>query len=225
MAAASFVAPLPPLRRHQLVRLAPDGWAHVLAAPWDAALRPCLALWAARALPLVVTSQSTSAIEAIAAGLPAPLQWQRRRLPLAVSPRHVLRLDTFPDAQAVTRLLPPGSRVEWRALLATLAEAGCWPCAYGGYGWQALTRLAYVHAGSDLDLLLPVTTPAQADAVVRALSTAPWNGPRLDGELLFADGAAVAWREWAAYRAGRVAQVLVKRLRGAALETPRAEAA
>jgi phosphoribosyl-dephospho-CoA transferase len=41
---------------------------------------------------------------------------------------------------------------------------------------------------------------------------------RLDGELLFRDGAAVAWREWIEWRAGRARAVLVKRLHGVALE-------
>ena len=41
--------------------------------------------------------------------------------------------------------------------------------------------------------------------------------PRLDGELRFPDGAAVAWREWEAWRAGRSRAVLVKRLDGCSL--------
>ena len=42
--------------------------------------------------------------------------------------------------------------------------------------------------------------------------------PRLDGELVFDDGAAVAWREWIEWRAGRARAVLVKRLHGVALQ-------
>lgn len=211
------------MHRQQLVRLSPDGWAALLATPWDARLRSCLALWAERGLPLVVTRQPSFASDTLATGLPAPARWLRRRLAIAVEPRHVLFLDEFPAADAVTRLLPRASVGAWRALLAALADAGCAPRVYGGYGWQALTRLAYVHADSDLDLLLPVDSASQADAVVDALSAFAWDGPRLDGELLLADGAAIAWREWAAWREGWTAQVLVKRLHGVALETPRRE--
>lgn len=211
------------VHRQQLLRLSPDGWAALLAAPWDARLRPCLALWAERGLPLVVTRQPAFASDAIATGLPAPARWLRRRLAVAVEPRHVLFLDEFPAADAVTRQLPRASHGAWRALLAALADAGCAARVYGGYGWQVLTRLAYVHADSDLDLLLPVDSALQADAVVDVLAAFAWNGPRLDGELLFADGAAIAWREWAAWREGRTAHVLVKRLHGVALETPRRE--
>ena len=73
--------------------------------------------------------------------------------------------------------------------------------------------------GSDIDLLLPCRSAAQADAVAALLGQPGWGAPRLDGELLWPDDGAVAWREWAAWRAGRQRLLLVKRLRGAALES------
>ena len=206
------------LRRQQLIRLSGAGWARVLDAQWDTTARSCLGLWAARGLPLVVTRQTSTAEARIATGLPAPSRYGRRRLALAIEPGDVMFFDEFPAADAATRLLPRGLAAPWRALLATLAAADCAPRVYGGFGWQALTRMAYVHAESDLDLLLPVTSAAHADAVAQHLATAAWNGPRLDGELLFADGGAIAWREWRSHRQGGAAQVLVKRLHGVALE-------
>ena len=244
-------APLPAgWHRQQLVRLRGEGWAKVLEAPWDDGARDCLALWARRGLPLVVTRQPPAQGDVLATGLPAPASHGRRRLAVAVAPRDVLLLDEFPDAEAAAPTLPPAAAPAWRALVAALAAHGCAARVYGGFGWQALTGMAYVHAESDLDLLLPVETAAQADAIARLLALSEgvrscllpparvasscelvdggqkarpdprlmWNGPRLDGELLFADGAAVAWREWLAYRQGRAAQVLVKRLHGVALE-------
>jgi phosphoribosyl-dephospho-CoA transferase len=214
--------------RQQLVRLGGDGWAHVLEAPWDDQARDCLALWARRGLPLVVTRQRPAQGDMLATGLPAPASHGRRRLAVAVAPRDVLRLDEFPAAEAVAPGLPPALAADWHALVAALAAQGCAARVYGGFGWQALTGMAYVHAESDLDLLLPVETAAQADAIARLLALSEgvrWNGPRLDGELLFADGAASAWREWLAYREGRAAQVLVKRLHRVALEHFAAEPA
>ncbi|MFL6698601.1 MAG: malonate decarboxylase holo-[acyl-carrier-protein] synthase [Vitreoscilla sp.] len=207
------------LHRQQLVRLSEDGWTSVLQAPWDADARACLALWAGRGLPLVVTRQPPSRGDTLATGLAAPSRFRRRRIAVAVAPGDVLFLDEFPGAAAITRLLPRGVGAGWRSLTAALADSGCAARVYGGYGWQALTRLAYVHAGSDLDLLMPVSSNAQADEVAQALASLAWDGPRLDGELLFPDGAAVAWREWRDHRQGRVEQVLVKRLRGVALES------
>ncbi len=208
------------LRRQQLIRLSGDGWARVLDGPWDTAARSCLGLWAARGLPLVVTRQPPMEDGRVATGLPAPSRYRRRRLALTVEPGDVMLFDEFPSAEAVTRLLPRGAAAPWRALLATLAATDCAPRVYGGFGWQALTRMAYVHAGSDLDLLLPVNSAAHADALAQVLAAVAWDGPRLDGELLFPDGGAIAWREWHAHRQGRAAQVLVKRLHGVALECP-----
>ena len=208
------------LRRQQLIRLSAQGWAHVLEAPWDAMARSCLDVWAARGLPLVVTRQPALRDAMVATGLPAPARFGRRRWALAVAPQDVLFFDEFPAADAATRRLPRTVAASWRALVAALAAADCAARIYGGYGWQALTRLAYVHADSDLDLLLPAIDARHADEIARLLATAPWHGPRLDGELLFPDGAAIAWREWLDYRQGRASQVLVKRLRGVALETP-----
>ena len=208
------------LHRHQLLRLTSDGWARLLASPGDDAQRECLALWAANGWPLVVTRQPAPGGDAIAVGLPAPARFRRRRIALSVVPDDVMFLDEFPPAEAVTRLLPRACVAAWRALVATLALGGCRARVYGGHGWQAITRLPYVHAESDLDLLLPVVDVAQADEVVRWLATATWDGPRLDGELLFPDGAAIAWREWLDHRQGRASRVLVKRLRGVALESP-----
>jgi phosphoribosyl-dephospho-CoA transferase len=219
--AVDAVARLPGvLRRQQLLRLTDAGWARVLRAPWDAGARGCLDIWAARGLPLVVTRQPSRQGATIAAGLPAPARYGRRRLALGVAPREVMFFDEFPMADAATRLLPRTDGAPWRALVAALVGTGCAPRIYGGYGWQALTRLAYVHADSDLDLLLPVSDHEHADAVAHVLAASTWAGPRLDGELLLPDGAAIAWREWLAHRQGRSAQVLVKRLRGVALETP-----
>jgi len=208
------------LHRQQLVHLSAEGWARVLAAPCEDAARACLALWAERGFPLVVTRQPAAGGDAIALGLPAPARLRRRRIALSVAADDVMFFDEFPPAEAVSRLLPRECVAPWRALVATLALNGSRARVYGGFGWQAITRLPYVHAASDLDLLLPVVSAAQADELVRLLADVAWGGPRLDGELLFADGGAIAWREWREHRQGRAARVLVKRLRGVALERP-----
>jgi phosphoribosyl-dephospho-CoA transferase len=39
----------------------------------------------------------------------------------------------------------------------------------------------------------------------------------LDGELMFSGGTAVAWREWLAWRTGRVKGLLVKTIRASSL--------
>ncbi len=202
------------LHRHQLLRLSAAGWAHALREERDDGARACLALWAGRDLPLVVTRQILPEGDPrIAVGLPAPATFGRRRLSLAIDPSHIAAVDAFPSADRVTPLLHEPARETWRALLAALAGARCAPRVYGGHGWACLTGLPYLHEGSDVDLLLPVDDAARADAVSAVLATSEIDRPRLDGELLFADGDAVAWREWRRYRQGHADRVLVKRLR------------
>lgn len=205
-----------PLHRHQLVRLTEAGWQRVLAGSRDAQAQACLAHWAQQRLPLVVTRQRPQAGGATCLGLPAPGRWERRRIALAVPPSDIAQHDAFPPASALAPLLSPAQRRSWRALCGGLAACGVAARVYGSHGWQLLTGLDHVRPGSDIDLSIAVDSATQADAVAVLLQS--WSdGLRLDGELVFTGDRAVAWREWLAWRAGRTARVLVKRLDGVAL--------
>ena len=207
-----------PLRRHQIAWLSEAGWRHVQQREWDAPARNCLAHWAAKRLPLVVTRQADRAGEdSIALGLPAPGRWGRRRLALSVARRDVLYFDEFPLAGKALGLLPAPARPAWRTLCAGLKAAGANARVYGSYGWQLLSGLDHVRAGSDIDLWLSVSDADQADAAVACLQSFSSGQLRLDGELVFGDGTAVAWREWFAWRTGRVKELLVKSIDGSSL--------
>lgn len=212
---------MPPLHRHQLVRLTPEGWQRVRQRPWDATGADCLAHWASHDLPLVVTRQSPEVrgADGIVLGLPAPGRWERRRLALVV-PRHdVSWFDEFPRAEQIGTLLPATARHHWQHLCAALSDRGALARVHGSHGWQRLTGLDHLHAGSDIDLCIRVAHADQADQVVALLQAFANPQPRLDGELAFPDGAAVAWREWLAWRSGRIRAVLVKRLEGCSLRS------
>ena len=206
------------LRRHQLVRLSEAGWAAVLLGPWDRQARGCLTHWAIHQLPLVVTRQTIDAAANgwIALGLPSPARWGRRRLALQVPRTAVLLFDEFPRLNEVQRLLLPRSPV--RDLLGALDACHATTRVFGSYGWQAISGLAHVRPDSDLDLSVAVEGAAHADEVAHVLQSFGAVRPRLDGELLFGDGAAVAWREWSQWRAGRARAVMVKRLDGVTLQ-------
>ena len=210
-----------PLRRHQLARLTAPGWSQVLARPWDAQARACLTHWAAQGLPLVVTRQP--GIEAaheqfVSLGLPAPTLWGRRRLSLEALLTTLLYIDEFPHAGQVSHMLPRETRPAWRSLMAALSDCGAKARVYGSYGWQHLSGLRYLHPDSDLDLWIAVEGRRHADIVAARLLAFACEHPRLDGELVFSNGAAVNWREWIGWRAGRTHGVLVKYLHGATIE-------
>jgi phosphoribosyl-dephospho-CoA transferase len=214
-----------PLHRHQLVRLTDDGWRAVCERPWDADARACLAHWAARRLPLVVTRQAPSSEQPddVSVGLAAPTCWQRRRMALSVERKHVAWFDEFPRADELAPSLPMRRRADWRRLCFSLSELGARTRVYGSHGWQLVSDLSYVHPRSDVDLWVAVADAAHADAVAAVLGAFDAvQGPRLDGELLFPDGRAFAWREWQAWRAGRCSSILTKTLTGATLVRARA---
>jgi len=211
---------MPPLRRHQLAHLSAAGWSEVLSRRWDATARECLHRWAQRRLPLVVTQQqpAMSDGDTVALGLPAPQAWERRRIALQVPRSTIAWLDEFPRATDALRLLPARARPPVRASLESVASLGVQARVYGSHGWQLISGERYLHADSDLDLWMTVEDPLQADAVAHRLQSMSLARPRIDGELVFVDGTAVAWREWATWRAGRARGLLVKRLSGATIE-------
>jgi phosphoribosyl-dephospho-CoA transferase len=209
---------LPRLQRHQLVRLTSEGWAGVQSGDREPLAQAALAHWAAHDLPLVVTRQRVDDSEQVALGLPAPMCWGRRRLALSVPAAALRDPHGFPEPAAITPLLAPPERAAWTRLTDRLAALGVAPQVYGSHGWQVITCLAYLREGSDLDLWLPVRDAAQADAAAALLDDTDWRSPRLDGEIGLPDGAAVAWREWQQWRAGRADAVLVKHRTGVRLE-------
>jgi phosphoribosyl-dephospho-CoA transferase len=212
---------MPPLRRHQLAYLSAAGWQAVLEQDWDHEGLQCLQHWSDHGLPLVVTRQpvlaKTEPVQ-IALGLSAPAAWGRRLLRLQLPVNAIGWFGEFPLLPDVLPLVPRGARAVIQSLAEALAAIGVRAHAYGGVGWQRLTSLRYLHARSDLDLWLAVDDEQAADAAVMELSRHVPIRLRIDGEIMFSDGSAVAWREWDAWRVGRSRAVLVKQLNGASVE-------
>jgi phosphoribosyl-dephospho-CoA transferase len=214
------------LHRHQLAWLTESGWDNLRGRAWDDEARPCIEHWASHRLPLVVTRQPADiashakAAELIAVAISAPVRWNRRRLALRIARSEIAYLDEFPVAQAATMLVPMPARPAWSALCAGLATAGVTARLYGSYGWQLLTGLDHVRAGSDIDVWLAVSSAQQADAAGACLQKFSSDALNADGEFMFDGGAAVAWREWLAWRQGKVRGLLVKTLVASSLVHP-----
>lgn len=207
-----------PLARHDLVWLAAD-------APWQArtpGAQARLRDWFAAGHPAIVARGDRSDdAQLLRLGVPLPPAEGKQRLSLSVE-RGAVRQQRAPLTLGEVCAQVPAVH-DWqlplRELQALAATHGLIPRVFGAFAWQALTGLPYVQAGSDIDLLWPVPSPAQARALLADL--ARWEqrqGHRVDGELLLPDGDALSWRELA----GDSAQLLVKALRDCRLQ-PRAE--
>jgi phosphoribosyl-dephospho-CoA transferase len=208
------------IRRQQLAFLKTGAWAVLQERSWDDGARRCLALWSERGLPLVIARQPNPLdSRSVALGLPMPLSFGRRRLALTVDVDDLDSLRQFPPLADVCRWLESSAQRLLSGLEVELRAHAGEPRVYGSYGWKTMTGLDFVRPDSDLDLLLPVTGAAAADEVCRALQSAPRGPLRLDGELVFPSGGAVAWREWLSWR-GRPdgIGILVKHTHGVSIE-------
>lgn len=212
---------LPMLQRQRLVWLGDAAWCEVLAQhDWDAQARACLTHWQRHQLPLVVARQPKGLADLQASnatihlGLPMPNQWGRGRLSIAVPYAAVRAWGEFPVAEAIESLLPASLQTSWQPVCMQWQATDCQALVYGGYGWQALSGLAYLRPTSDLDILWPVQSADHADRIVQTLVayTPSEPVPRIDGELLFPDHTAVNWREWQQWRSGQAQAILVKHI-------------
>ena len=205
------------LQRNGLVWLTIPGWDRVLASDWDVQALSILHHWALRALPLVVCRQRVENFPpTISLGLPAPSVWDRRKLALEVTPDEVDRVGSFPTLEQLEQLEQFEQFGPREAFAAAINEIRSNAAGfdgpiqvYGSFGWEALTDMSYVRPGSDLDLRVLVPDHGMAAAVSRALNALQLP-MRVDGELAFPDGSAIAWREYLQWTERKVDRMLVK---------------
>lgn len=179
--------------RHAFVRLV-DGWQRRLRTPLPQAEQACIEQWRAAGHPFVVArGEAADAADVVRLGLALP---DRTRLGFAVASAAVAGVQPPPPLDAVMPAAPPS----WTETLRSAAAIGrhhqVTIGVYGSLAWQALTGLAYLRSGSDVDLLLMASRWGALMDVIAALAAVD-GPPRLDGEALLPDGAAVAWRELA----------------------------
>lgn len=196
------------LRRHDLLDVAPESWAALLAARPDLDGVPHLAGWARAGRPVILRRRNPGEPPgALPAGLPLPPADGKRRIGLLLPP------DSARPRPAVTLAAArPAAPESWQpaidALLALGAAHGLVPRVFGALLWQSLTGLTYLSETSDLDLLWPTSGPIDR-RLLGGLAAIEADAPmRLDGEIVLPDGAGVNWREW--HAAGPVTAVLAK---------------
>jgi phosphoribosyl-dephospho-CoA transferase len=151
-------------------------------------------------------------------GLRLPPDAPFRSLSFCAEPGVIARVeDALPLAQALAcDGLPPAWRQALQLLLQRLQDIGMKPLVYGSLAWQSATGSAYLRDDSDIDLLLRPASAEQARACLQILAAAsPPGAIRLDGEMEFPDGRAVAWKELTT----DAAHMLVKTAAGIALDT------
>ena len=211
------------LARHSLAWLHDAGW-QTLRSGADDSWRGALEQWQRADWPLVARRADADAGPGeICLGLaqaPDPVHGVKRRLPLRLA--SALVRESRPPLLLEETLA--GAPAHWsRDLEALRVEARAGGIAlrvFGSLAQQALTGAACVTPGSDIDLLFHPDSEQQLADGIWLLSRFASRLP-LDGEVVFPDGDAVAWKEWANAMAmhGRL-RVLVKGTHDVRLAAP-----
>jgi phosphoribosyl-dephospho-CoA transferase len=208
-----------PLPRHTLVWPAASARRRLAAQAPDELARRAVDMWMSEGFPLVV--RRVDVVDAlhrrdVALGLPLPPALGKRRLAFGLPGAEIDRRAPAASLRRIAAGLP----APWHESLTTLdrdARAlGVTLRGFGSAAWQALTGLAYLRDDSDVDLICRPRSASQLDAVLALFDG--WeerSHRRIDAEIVFAGGRAVAWREW--QRTGPSSLVVVKSPRGAAL--------
>jgi phosphoribosyl-dephospho-CoA transferase len=184
------------LARHSLVWLNAGGWqraAQAVAPGYRAGVEQ----WQRADWPAVLRRQEPDIrADQVCLGLPLPPD----------ASGYKIRIPFKAESGAIQRIEPP------LALNAVLAHAPSWwigalhafakDCRrigiamriYGSWSWQILTQQAYVGPASDIDLLFIPKSATEFSRGMALLEQYAAHLP-LDGEIVFPDGQAVAWKE------------------------------
>ena len=184
------------LPRHEQVWLSAAGWA-AARAQVSAVHHAAIDQWQAADWPLIARRHEADCpLDWTCLGLSLPPQGIDKIRAALRLPKHYIKSHLPPLAIAA---LSMPLRADWRvaldALQLAVARQQLTVQVVGSAALQAITGLPYLQSGSDLDLLLQPTSLAQLDDGIDLLRQHADRLP-LDGEVIFPNGDAVAWKEW-----------------------------
>lgn len=186
------------MRRHDLAYLYSNAEYQLLNAMQCPAAHGALQRWLQAQRPLVVARQSAAAGAQILLGLTLPPGAEPRRISLSVNP-DAIRTTTPPLALAycmdncTAAIAAPLKR-----LLQQCESHDIVVSVYGSLAWEMLSGTTYRHSRSDIDLVCDIARVAQLAPCIESLQQAQQAlACSLDGEIRFAGGASVSWKELA----------------------------
>ena len=183
------------LRRHALVWLARAPRAD------HESDRALVEDWQAQGRPFIVCRRRGAADD-LSLGFCAPTRGAPHLRPRRVAARgaaaQVLRATPPPALAEIASAAASAPQADALArLTGEAADAGLAPRVFGSWMWQTLTGDAHVRDASDLDVLVEVSSAAQADAAAALLERLSPAVPfRIDGELSIPGVGEVLWREY-----------------------------
>jgi len=205
------------MRRHDLVYLRPDAAFTTPCAEAGSPFWLAARQWIGRGRPLVAARQPAGG-GPLCLGLTLPLNQARKRLTIQAEAGQIVDIrPPLSIERCLPRLAPPTGQ-GLLALATAIQGSGARLGVYGSLAWESLSGESYRHAESDIDLICDVADHEQYELALAAFSSTAAHLPcRLDGELRFPNGDAVAWAELAG-QPTRARTVLVKGEREVALK-------
>jgi phosphoribosyl-dephospho-CoA transferase len=216
------------LARHSLVWLTEKGWQSVCGYITEHPVAICdaIARWQAANWPLVVRrSEQELSAGRVAVGIALPPQSDAKlksRVSAVVDQSDIARWQPPLTLASILTTVP----THWRGPLVALHMESLETLppleVFGSLTWAAITTMPYLHSASDIDLILKPSTHSQLKQGTEMLARYAMTLP-LDGEIIFPDGRAVAWKEWHKACSSNHAstntttQVLVKHLDGVSI--------
>ena len=198
------------MRRHDLAQVRDGAALRFRCGTLDAALSARVAAWIAAGRPMVVARQPADGANVLL-GLTLPAAEGRRRIGCLVDHADLMHVRAPPTVFECLHRLADDVAAPLATLASRLADAGVRVGVYGSLAWEALSGEIYRHLESDVDLICDVSSCAEAEISIRLLAAAAARLPcRLDGEVRFPNGWAVAWRELAVAWGNADARLLVK---------------
>jgi phosphoribosyl-dephospho-CoA transferase len=195
--------------------LAPQAWDLALTAHPTLAAMPNIRAW-----PVIVRRRAPcDDPNLVPIGVPLPPAAAKLRIALTVAAESVIGRAASVSLENCASAAPNFWKPTISRLVTLGAEHGVVPAAFGSLMWQHQTGLRYLSSQSDLDVLWPVSRYCAMRPLLLGIARIEQASPVcIDGEMVFADGRAVNWRElYNALREDAPAEVLVKSMDRAAL--------
>lgn len=203
------------LRRHDWAYLR-EG-ASLSFANADDTARAWAADWLAAGRPLVATRQHAPEGR-VALGIALPRALDGRRIACTAPLGAVQRRRNPVTVEEAIDVLPAGEAAALRRFGEAIAGHALQVGVYGSTAWEYFAGSGYRHPQSDLDVICDVASSAGLSACLAAFAEGErYLSSRLDGEVRFTSGRAVAWRELREACQGGTPVVLAKGERDVAL--------
>ena len=184
-----------PLSRHDFVWL--DERLLEMRIEGDVSCMEIAHAWFAADRPAIVCRRSTqTSSDHVRLGIPLPPSRGKVRIAVEVPYESIRQSRQPPTLQEVIDSVPQQWQSPLRQLTREALANKLQFQVYGSVAWQYLTGENYVTAQSDIDLLWRAYSQEDISKGLEILLH--WensSGLKADGELLFSDGSAMAWRE------------------------------